>query len=278
MAFVSLMLGMALVLRASPDPDGGPAARALIEAERAFAADADRLGTAAAFLAWSEPDALILTAHGEASVREVFVSAERRDDDVRLVWWPTWITLSRDGSVGVSSGPFERDGRRAGYFLTLWRRQADGSWRWFFDGGSPADAHPAPDADVPPRFVSPATTEDRPPTITAAELQIAEAVFAAEARMDQGAAHRAAVSAEARVIAASLPPMDGVAALAPRTASLGARLDFAPPDHLEIASGGDLGWVRGGLDGGEGRLGFYLRVWRREEGGWKIVYEQISEY
>jgi ketosteroid isomerase-like protein len=58
-------------------------------------------------------------------------------------WHPEVVELSADGELGLSRGPWTlrakgKDGvevERAGTFNSVWRRQADGSWRVVFDAG-----------------------------------------------------------------------------------------------------------------------------------------------
>lgn len=63
-------------------------------------------------------------------------------------WHPEVVELSADGQLGLTRGPWtirsrEKDGRaveQSGTFNSVWRRQADGSWRIVFDAGcAPCD-------------------------------------------------------------------------------------------------------------------------------------------
>ena len=39
-------------------------------------------------------------------------------------------------TLAVNTGPWVREwGKSVGYFTTVWKRQADGSWKWIYDGG-----------------------------------------------------------------------------------------------------------------------------------------------
>ena len=70
-----------------------------------------------------------------------------------LVWQPEIVEVRSDG-LGVSRGPYTltataMDGTRnasSGIFTSIWRRQADGSWKVLFDAGCPpCEATPAAD-------------------------------------------------------------------------------------------------------------------------------------
>ena len=42
------------------------------------------------------------------------------------------------GTLGISTGPvYDPDGMRVGTYNSIWRREADGTWRVIFDNGCP---------------------------------------------------------------------------------------------------------------------------------------------
>ncbi len=73
---------------------------------------------------------------------------------LRLVWYPTRVTIAAVPDIAWSSGPAlyestdpDADPRfRLGGFHSVWHRGADGTWRVMFDDGIPT--RPASDADV----------------------------------------------------------------------------------------------------------------------------------
>ena len=104
-----------------------------LDAERAFAADAQKIGQWTAFTKWSADDALMFVPQ-PVNAHEFL--KDRKDPPVAVFWWPTKSFVSCDGATAINSGPWVRDGGRSvGYFTTVWKRQADGSWKWVYDGG-----------------------------------------------------------------------------------------------------------------------------------------------
>jgi hypothetical protein len=104
-----------------------------LDAERAFAADAQKLGQWTAFTKWSADDALMFVPQ---PVNAHQFLKDRKDPPVAVFWWPTKSFVSCDGATAINSGPWVRDGGRSvGYFTTVWKRHADGSWKWVYDGG-----------------------------------------------------------------------------------------------------------------------------------------------
>jgi len=109
-------------------------------AESSFAASFARRDTAA-FLALLAPDAVFFgqssVMRGKAAVmdgwRQLF-----REPAPPFSWKPEVIEVAESGTLAFSSGPvYGADGRQFGNFNSIWRREADGSWRVVFDKGCP---------------------------------------------------------------------------------------------------------------------------------------------
>jgi hypothetical protein len=113
----------ALLLAAAP--------QTAVEAERAFAADAQTLGQWTAFRKWAAPGAIMFVPQ-PVNAHEFLKNLP--DPKLTYQWWPAQAFISCDGKTAVTTGPAVRGAYR-GYFTTLWQRQPDGSWRWLLDHG-----------------------------------------------------------------------------------------------------------------------------------------------
>jgi hypothetical protein len=139
------------------------AAPTAIDAENAFARDAQRIGQWTAFRKYADHDAVMF--NPQALWARDFLKG-RKDPPRPLRWWPAHSFTSCDGRTAVNSGPWVGpDGKKHGYFTTVWQRTG-GRWRWAYDGGDdragplPAPAGPqihraactgkAPGAPIPP--------------------------------------------------------------------------------------------------------------------------------
>ncbi|WP_426265831.1 hypothetical protein [Sphingomonas sp. LHG3443-2] len=101
-----------------------------VDAERAFAADAQRQGQWTAFRKWAAPDAVMWTP--QAVWAHDFLKG-RKDPAQSVEWSPTHSWQSCDGRTAVNVGRwYLADG--TGRWITLWMRQPSGTWRWTFDG------------------------------------------------------------------------------------------------------------------------------------------------
>jgi hypothetical protein len=107
-------------------------ATAAIEAERAFALDARRIGQWSAFRTWSTDDAVMFVPQ-PINAHEFL--KDRKDPEQAIDWWPTASWMACDGSLAVNTGGWQRSDGTTGYFSTIWQRQPDGSWKWIVDSG-----------------------------------------------------------------------------------------------------------------------------------------------
>ena len=129
----------------------------LAKMEDAFCAMAKEKGIRAAFEYFAAPDVAFVDTdprrfRGLAAVRE------RMGPDqpgVSVTWSAMFTDVSDDGTLGYNWGRYEwrspgADGKervRTGFFLTIWKRQPDGTWRYVMDNGAPDK--PAPKSEAP---------------------------------------------------------------------------------------------------------------------------------
>ena len=114
-----------------------------LDAERAFAADAQTLGQWTAFRKWAASDATMFVPQ---PVNAQAWLKDRTDPAKAIAWWPTASYVSCDGSLAVNTGGWTRPDGAVGYFSTVWQRQQDGGWKWIVDSGD-ALAQPRPRID-----------------------------------------------------------------------------------------------------------------------------------
>lgn len=104
-----------------------------VDAERAFAADAQKLGQWTAFRKWADPTAVMFDPQAVWAHEHL---KDRKNPPQSVRWWPAQSWASCDGRTAVNTGPWRIEATKSdGYFTTLWMRQASGQWRWTVDGG-----------------------------------------------------------------------------------------------------------------------------------------------
>ena len=132
-----------------------------VDAERAFASDAKKVGQWTAFRKWADHDAVMFTP--KAVWARTFLKP-LKDPPNAISWRPAHSYISCDGRTAVNTGPwFKQDGTLAGYFTTVWQRTPAG-WRWAYDGGGPMSG-PAPQAKPQIHLASCRTRAPGPPII-----------------------------------------------------------------------------------------------------------------
>jgi len=107
-----------------------------VDAELAFARDAQKLGQWTAFRKYADRDAVIFTPQAEWT--HLFLKG-KADPPKAIRWRPARSFVSCDGRTAVNTGPwFGIDGKQGGYFTTVWQRRGR-QWRWVYDGGGPLE-------------------------------------------------------------------------------------------------------------------------------------------
>ena len=119
---------------------------ALRDADVEFSLEATRSGTGEAFGRYAAADAQIFSPLGEfvtgpSAITASFSPAAERSS---FVWHPVEGEMTKSGDLGFTVGNAVFTGERENgspvvrysKYLTVWKRQRDGGWRYVVDGGS----------------------------------------------------------------------------------------------------------------------------------------------
>ena len=125
---------------------GKGALEAIRAADVAFSNDAAKFGTGVAFGRYAAADAQMFSGPGEFitgphAISESFGPPTEKNT---LVWHPVHGEVAASGDLGFTVGNavftgVREDGakiERFSKYLTVWKKQRDGSWRYVVDGGS----------------------------------------------------------------------------------------------------------------------------------------------
>lgn len=266
---LSLILCLSAALTSTQAAAADPSP--VVAAERAFAADGLTLGVKDSFLKHSTPDAIVFDPE---PVRAHEVLAKRPDaKGPPLVWWPLWAGIARSGDLGFTAGPATFDGKPSGWYFTVWARQADGGWKWVYDGGSGSARGGAPGPDAAVAHLAVASGPDQSAEASLAEIRELETALATQALTDAQGALKAVLAPDARVAGSPAPPAMDPAAVAAELNTRAASIEFT---HLGggASAAGDLAWTYGSARWADAR-GHYVRMWRNDQDGWALVYDMI---
>ena len=150
MKLPTLLLAAALAVTpivVSAHPDKEKLKHEIAGMEDAFCAMAKANGLRAAFLHFAAPDvAFIDTDTRQYRGAAAILQRIGPDQPGRSLTWSAYFTdVSDDGTLGYNYGRYEfrkpaADGKvnvNTGWFLTIWKRQPDGSWKYVMDNGAP---------------------------------------------------------------------------------------------------------------------------------------------
>ncbi len=131
------------------------AAELAAERERLFRTDmefsdlSEHKGTREAFASYCAEDATLLPMNGYPVTGKDSIRAVMSDTGgATLTWKPAKADVAVSGDLGYTWGMYQARGRdnagnavaRYGKYLTVWRKQQDGSWKFIIDIGNPGPA------------------------------------------------------------------------------------------------------------------------------------------
>jgi ketosteroid isomerase-like protein len=209
-----------------------------------------------------------------------------------LSWYPTSADIARAGDMGYTTGPWEfksdiHDAKPVafGNFLTVWKKQADGSWKFAIDLGTsnPRPDKPAALWQLPRRYRQPAGGPESNVQSEQAILFSEDSVFSgifnwgdAQTDFDSYAA------AEVRLFRNDKFPLVGKAASSAVFPANSGVWSWEPA-FVEVSRSGDLGYTYGtyrltSKDASQKILerGNYYRIWKKYAGKWKLVADLID--
>lgn len=280
LALAAMLAGADLTLAARAAPGDEIAA-----AENLFSREAQTMGSQAAFRRHVAPDAVAFDFNPTTGRPRVVNARDRlaaRPDTgkvSKLDWWPSLVGVSRSGDFGYTSGPVRHaEGRYNGYVFTVWRKQADGGWKWYFDGGPQTRTASTESRTAPPALLSMSSAASDPHAarreILGLEAQIARAAVASA---------RTAIAdflaTDARLLGSGAQPASNRAAHRVELATRPDRVAFNLLGDA-VAPSGDMALTYGEVltPGPQPKLlAGFARIWQRRADGWRIVYDQTLE-
>ena len=150
-SWILMVMALAGCLQeAAPSVPADPSV--LMDADRAFAAAVAQDGVEA-WVSWFATDgAQIQPGSGEIighdAIRSLMAGLD--DPNFTLSWEPMRADIAASGDLGWTTGLYVSEGigpdgeprRGQGRYVTIWRKEADGSWKVVMDLGNPTQSFP----------------------------------------------------------------------------------------------------------------------------------------
>jgi ketosteroid isomerase-like protein len=274
-----LLVGPFEACAAEPSP--AEAVRAMVESERKFYQTGQEKGTRAAFLEFLADDGIVFRP-GPVNGKEVWT--KRPATGLDLVWEPTFAAIARSGDFGYTTGPARWRASRQeekflgyGQFISIWKKQKDGSWKVALDCGienpEPTGTPEALRVFAPGHSQQVKTADARH---KARPFSEAHEKFVAAAKTSSTDAVLEMAAEELRVYRERNFPAVGKSAAAALLGAKGANVSFEQMGG-DMSRTADLAYSYGkySLEGRESsEVGYFFQIWQTNPAGvWKLVVD-----
>ena len=285
------ILVLLLVLSVAAVVQGQSALQEMVKTEHAFADMAEQKNTRDAFMAFIADDGLLFRP-GAVNGKKWMIEHPVPPSDKKplLAWRPSFAGMSASGDMGFTTGPWEfkgdvKDEKPSGYghFVTVWKKQADGSWRFVVDLGISHPQSGGPQARWEPDTNKKETFKPVDETSARKSLLDRDQAYEAAGLKDGiSKAFVAYASPDVRLYRANNLPFIG---REPASTEL-AKTKGTVMSHTiggDVSQAGDLGYTHGTYEVSDEskkviERGSYVRIWKKENGAWRVVMDVTNAH
>jgi ketosteroid isomerase-like protein len=262
--------------------------KTLVETERSFSHTSEEKGIRESFAAFIADDG-ILFRPGPVFGKKWMLDNPLPASPTRplLTWQPIFAAVSRAGDLGYTTGPwqYKKDIKDAkpvafGNFMTVWRKQADGSWKFALDLGI---SNPEP--KDPSTVWQPPAGSQKSGNLKSANRETERvALLSADREFSKASAEQGArpafllfAATDVRLFRNDKFPFVGRMAAADALVTLTSEWTWKP-SFADVSASGDLGYSYGIYElrektGTVSEKGNYARVWKKVGDAWKLVID-----
>jgi ketosteroid isomerase-like protein len=261
------------------DEKPSAAVRAIVESEGRFCQMAQDRSVRAAFLEFLADDAIVFQP-GPVNGKKIW--SERPESTLDLIWQPVFAAIAGSADFGYDTGPAKWKKSRAdekflgyGQFVSVWRKQKDGSWKVAVDIGI---ENPEPKSEpVPPQTFARDDAPAHVDLVAARQtLETTQRGFSEMAKEDSLAALSTFASENIRAFREGMLPVIGKQAVVDMASNAHGPMSIQASGG-DISRSGDLAYSYGEYSikrGNETERGNYLQIWQTDTAGaWKLVLD-----
>ena len=268
---------------------GQSALQDMVKTEQAFSKMAEEKNTRDAFLAFIADDGLLFrpgAVNGKKWMLEHPGPPPPADKKPLLAWQPAYAGMAASGDMGFTTGPWEAKDdindekpRGYGHFVTVWKKQADGSWKFVVDlgishpqSGGPQTLWTPPAENKKEKFKPVDVAGDARKSL----LDRDQAYEAAAMAQGLAKAFTAYAAPEVRLYRANNLPFIGREASAAALAKTTGEIKWSTLGG-DVSQAGDLGYTHGVYEA-ENERGSYVRIWKKQNGQWRIMMDVTNKH
>lgn len=254
----------------------------MVKTEQAFSKMAEEKNTRDAFMAFIADDGLLFrpgAVNGKKWMIEHPVPPPKDTDKKPLLaWQPKFAGMAASGDLGFTTGPWEakedikdEKPQAHGHFVTVWKKQADGSWKFVVDLGI---SHPQSGG---PQTLWQPTDTNKTSSFKPVDVSVATEELLNRDRKFSFADY---ASPDVRLYREGNLPYIGKQAAVEVLAKTKGRIAWQPIGG-DVSRAGDLGYAHGTYELTDDtknviERGSYVRIWQKQGGTWRIVIDVIN--
>ena len=264
----------------------------MVLTEQAFSRMAAEKNTRDAFMAFIADDGLLFRP-GAVNGKKWMLEHPVPPSDKRplLAWQPVLGMASAAGDMGFTTGPWEakpdiNDEKPSayGHFVTVWKKQPDGSWKFVVDLGISHPQSGGPQTLWHPSGTKSNAKVDQVNVAAARDDLLKQDRAYAQASLKEGLvkAFNSYTSPEVRLYREGSLPFPDRKTSAAALASTTGQVNWAPIAG-DVSRSGDLGYTHGTYEITDAaqkvtERGSYVRIWRGFGDKWRIVLDVTNAH
>jgi len=250
-----------------------PSVDSMMQTEKNFANTSLVASTKEAFVKFIDTAGIVFEKGKPVNGFELYSKSDRRPGI--LTWEPEYAEISSSNDFGYTTGPWryyantlKDDPLARGHFITVWHLNKNGEWKFLIDFGINYNVERKP---MPLKKIKP--TKGSSKADGRQSLREAEEKFIQSYKSQGKDAYSSFLSSNSRLNYASYLPALTSTERKRLIDSLPLNIAYTTIG-LGLSPANDLGYVYGIADINDKHEG-YLRIWRREQGAWKIAVEVL---
>jgi ketosteroid isomerase-like protein len=280
-----MLLPAEILAQRSPS---GSALKSMVETEQAFAKTSEEKGTRDAFMAFIADDGILF--RPTAVIGKQWMNEHPlppSDKRSLLTWQPAFAGMAASGDLGYTTGPWEfkddiKNEHPSGYghFVTVWKKQADGSWKFVLDLGisHPESGGPLKvwqvEGNIPNKPMPTVEVETARRTLLERDNEFS----AASLKQGFSKAFLSYSDPDVRLYREGSVPFVGKQSAKKALMDIKWAIKWEPKGG-DVSEAGDLGYTTGVYEASDPKTlrvserGNYLRIWKKQGRVWSVVLD-----